>query len=178
MNIFVLSECPIESAQMMCDKHVVKMVTESAQMLSTAHRLLDGKMIQFGKAKRWKLDDDREDILFHAVHMNHPCTLWTMESSSNYAWHYDHYYALAREYERRYGKEHGSFSRQTQIGKRLRLFPNNIPRRGRTPFAVAMKNFPQCIVPNDVVESYRNYYRMVKRTFAVWDHSETPAWYK
>ena len=45
MNIFVLDEDPTIAAQMQCDKHVVKMIVESAQMLSTAHRMLDGKMI-------------------------------------------------------------------------------------------------------------------------------------
>ena len=44
MNVFVLSECPIESAEMMCDKHIPKMIVEAAQMLSTAHRMLDGYM--------------------------------------------------------------------------------------------------------------------------------------
>jgi hypothetical protein len=42
MNIFILHEDPVVAAQMQCDKHVPKMVVESAQMLSTAHRMLDG----------------------------------------------------------------------------------------------------------------------------------------
>ena len=42
MNIFYLDRDPVIAAQMMCDKHVVKMILESAQMLSTAHRVLDG----------------------------------------------------------------------------------------------------------------------------------------
>ena len=42
MNIFVLDNDPDTAARMMCDKHVVKMIVESAQMLSTAHRVLDG----------------------------------------------------------------------------------------------------------------------------------------
>ncbi len=44
MNIFVLDEDPVISAQMMCDKHIPKMIVEAAQMLSTAHRMLDGYM--------------------------------------------------------------------------------------------------------------------------------------
>lgn len=35
MNIFVLSEGPVEAARMQCDKHVVKMIVETAQMLCT-----------------------------------------------------------------------------------------------------------------------------------------------
>lgn len=42
MNIFFLSNSPVTSAEMMVDKHVVKMILETAQLLSTAHRLLDG----------------------------------------------------------------------------------------------------------------------------------------
>ena len=33
MNIFVLDEDPVISAQQACDKHVVKMILESAQMI-------------------------------------------------------------------------------------------------------------------------------------------------
>ena len=78
MNIFILDNDPVIAAQMQCDKHVVKMIVESAQMLSTVHRMLDGtmerrpsksgSMIQY-----WKLDDDREDILYKACHFNHLC---------------------------------------------------------------------------------------------------------
>ena len=44
MNIFILDDDPIKAAQLQCDKHVVKIIVESAQMLSTAHRMLDGAM--------------------------------------------------------------------------------------------------------------------------------------
>ena len=46
MNIFYLHEDPQVSAKMHCDKHVVKMIIEYAQMLSTAHRMLDGKVVK------------------------------------------------------------------------------------------------------------------------------------
>jgi len=118
MNIFILDESPVKAAQLQCDKHVVKMILESAQMLSTAHRLLDGRMV-LGKsksgrsAKEWKLEDEVLDtVLYKAVHIGHPCTIWTMESISNYNWHFQHYKALAEEYEYRYGKTHKSFTDQ------------------------------------------------------------------
>jgi hypothetical protein len=86
MNIFVLDRNPVVAAQMQCDKHIVKMIVESGQMLSTAHRMLDaevtrgpsksGKTIQ----KKWVFRDEREDVLYKAVHMYHPCTTWTMQS--------------------------------------------------------------------------------------------------
>ena len=74
MNIFYLDEDPILAAQMHCDKHVVKMILESAQLLSTAHRLLDGN----------KLADERG--LYKATHINHPSSIWVRKSSENYYW--------------------------------------------------------------------------------------------
>jgi hypothetical protein len=97
MNIFVLDTSPVLAAQSQCDKHVVKMIVESAQMLSTAHRLLDGtvqhtsKQTATGKLRRtkvWKLaDPNLESRLYAVVHPGHPCTLWTCESMANYIWH-------------------------------------------------------------------------------------------
>ena len=88
MNIFVLDKEPREAARQHCDKHVVKMIIESAQMLSTTHRLLDGKQTIkpsiSGKrmVKYWEMDNQYdENLLYKAVHMKHPCTLWTMESN-------------------------------------------------------------------------------------------------
>ena len=77
MNIFYISEDPVQAAQWMVDKHVVKMILESAQLLSTAHRLLDGREIEGKtktgrKARRWILDDSREPIVYQATHINHP----------------------------------------------------------------------------------------------------------
>ena len=90
MNIFVLDEDPAAAAIMLCDKHIPKMIVESAQMLSTAHRMLDGtltkKRSRSGKTmvKYYKYDDVRESLYYAAVHHHHPCTIWTMESSANY----------------------------------------------------------------------------------------------
>jgi len=58
MNIFYLDKDPIKAAEMSCDKHVCKMIIESAQMLSTAHRIIDGveyygKTSNGRKIKRW-----------------------------------------------------------------------------------------------------------------------------
>ena len=44
MNIFVLDENPVIAAKMACDKHIVKMILESAQMLCTAKRVQDGEL--------------------------------------------------------------------------------------------------------------------------------------
>ena len=72
MNIFYLDEKPLTAARMHCDKHVVKMIIESAQMLSTAHRTLDGNDYA-----------DRMN-LYKATHKNHPANIWVRESAENY----------------------------------------------------------------------------------------------
>ena len=105
MNIFVVDEHPVRAANQMIDKHVVKMILESGQMLSTAHRVLDGdeyydKTKNGRRIKRWRLSDEREERLWKASFVNHPCTRWVMESLSNYRWLSVHGLALAREYTR------------------------------------------------------------------------------
>ena len=67
---------------MMCDKHNVKMILESAQILSTAHRVLDGAEYadKFG--------------LYKVAHKNHPSTVWTRSSHKNYLWHFDLFKAM------------------------------------------------------------------------------------
>ena len=86
MNIFILDEDPVVAAQAQCDKHVVKMVLESAQMLSTTHRLLG----------------ENHQVFYKTVHKNHPCTVWTRRSSGNYLWHLEHWTALCDEYRHLY----------------------------------------------------------------------------
>ena len=65
MNIFVVDEHPIRAAHQMVDKHIVKMILEAGQMLSTSHRVLDGdeyydKTKNGRRIKRWRLSDERE----------------------------------------------------------------------------------------------------------------------
>jgi len=182
MNIFILSNDPYEAAVQQCDKHVVKMPTESAQMLSTAHRLLDGTMelrpSKSGKrmVKYWKLPDEREEVLYKNVHEAHPCTLWTIESEANYYWHYRHFIALSTEYQYRYGKEHGAWK---ILKDELATAPNNIPRIGRTPFKLAMKDQPQCIDESNPINSYRAFYQTKQDRFKMkWSKRSIPEWFE
>ena len=131
MNIFYLHEDPIQNAKWHVDKHVVKMVTEYAQLLSTAHRILDGTEYEGRTAnnrriRRWRLPDKREDILFKASHVNHPCNVWVRESKSNYRLMYKIYMACLSEYTFRYGKIHGSARPSLCLLK----VPNNIKELG------------------------------------------------
>ena len=182
MNIFVLSTDPVQAAMMMCDKHIPKMVVESAQMLSTAHRIADGSMeLQPSKSgkrmiKQFVLPDYRENIFYKSVHMHHPCTVWTGASNFNYVWHWKHFQALCKEYTYRYNKVHMT---ETKLLSHLRIPPDNIPTGPQTDFALAMKQYPECIVPTDAVQSYRNYYNAAKTGFAKWAKGRNaPEWWK
>ena len=107
MIIFLESRCilnehilpkpdPDIAAQMMCDKHVVKMILESAQMLSTAHRVLDG-------------DEYADRVgLYKMTHKNHPSSIWVEVLIENYDWLWAHMDALMKEYTYRYGKHHAT----------------------------------------------------------------------
>ena len=182
MNIFILDKCPIKSAQMQCDKHVVKMILESGQMLSTAHRMLDGKLTkrpsQSGKtmSKYWELSDPiMEKALYKAVHTGHPCTVWTMESSDNYEWHWKHLEALCAEYRFRYGKIHKT---ETTILHALKTLPKNIPTGEMTNFRLAMKSNPECMDENDIIGSYRAFYQTKQSRFKMrWTARPVPSWF-
>ena len=100
MNIFYLSKIPKICASMHCDKHVTKMLIEYAQMMSTAHHVLD---------------DEPDPNLYKVAHLNHPSTIWVRSSKQNYLWMYKTWEFLHVEYQRRYGKEHLSFTRLNHL---------------------------------------------------------------
>ena len=178
MNIFALDKDPVISAQMMCDKHVVKMVTEYGQLLSTAHRVLDGelwydKTKSGAKIKRWKLKGDAQQRdLYKASHVNHPSNIWVRENDKNYRWMYKHFVATAKEYEYRYGRVHATYDK---LNGYLWFAPKSIDQTLRAT------EIPQCMPDHckrdDVQEGYRNYYREEKKYFAKWTTREEPYWF-
>lgn len=180
MNLFILDQDPDTAARLQCDKHVVKMVVESAQMLSTTHRVLDGIEIlrpsKSGKTnqKYWRLTGDREEFLYSAVHVGHPCTQWTMESTTNYGWHLVHFVALCDEYTYRYGKVHKS----SELIPHLMQLPRNIKEGPLTPFRLAMGSNPECMHEGDPVRSYREFYQTKQERFAMnWTNRPIPEWF-
>lgn len=160
MNIFYIHTDPVIAAQAMTDKHVVKMILESAQLLSTAHRYLDGKeYIQLSKSgarlRKWNHPDPHLDAtLYKSTHINHPSGIWVRQSKQNYMWLYRHFIALSQEYNRRYGKQHLSYMLLADI---LATAPKNIPDIPQTPLLVAITD-TQWHVANNPLQSYRNYY--------------------
>ena len=164
---------------MMCDKHVVKMIVESGQMLSTAWRVLDGDQYTELSAnnrriKRWKLPYEMfEQMLYKASFVGHPCTRWVMENDQNYYWLAAHAYALCKEYTYRYKKVHKAEDMISYIRYRK---PANIKKADSiTPFAQAM---PEEYKNPNAVEAYRAYYLGEKRDITQWKNSETPSWFQ
>ena len=175
MNIFILDKSPGCAARQHCDKHVVKMIIESAQMLSTAHRILDGTEYQDKtrngrRIKRWRLNEN-DDNFYKAVHMNHPCTIWTRKSKQNYEWHYELFIALCDEYTHRYGKVHETDRKLREL---LKEPPKNISDAGLTEWPQCM---PDYCKDQDPIQAYRNYYIHEKKDFAVWTSRQTPNWF-
>ncbi len=174
LNLFYLHNDPIISAEMHCDKHVVKMIIEYAQMLSTAHRILDGKQYTDASSgrriQRWKLEDyTMEDMLYKASHINHPSTQWVRENAIQYQYAYDMFVALCDEYTYRYGKVHLTDSK---LRYSLDQLPNNI--------ALGVFHEPPQCMPNDVkvlgdtINAYHKYYAIYKKNFAKWTSRPVP----
>jgi len=182
MNIFYLDKDPIEAAKQSCDKHVVKMIVESAQMLSTAHRMIDGNLYtdktKAGRnIKRWKHPNpNMEKTLYKACHTGHPSTVWVMESAYNYHWLYKHMMALNTEFKMRYG--HILDHKTIQLLEGALMYPpKNISLNTiATDPPPAMPDY--CKIPGDSVASYKKYYIYEKQRFATWKSPSTvPAWY-
>lgn len=174
MNIFYLDRDPVKAAQMHVDKHCVKMILETAQLLSTAHRVLDGEPI-IGKSttgrnvKRWILSEPRESVLYHATHINHPSAVWVRQSKNNYVWLYDLFAALLYEYTYRYGKTH----KCTSMLDALAEIPYNLADTDFTEPTPAMPD--QYKVPGNSVQSYHNYYNGEKQRMFSWKKRDVPS---
>ena len=136
MNIFYLHKDPYKAAELQYNKHVVKMILESAQMLCTAHH-------------HYELFTD---VPYKKAHYNHPSTIWCRQNKNQYRWLYNHMIALGQEYTARYNKEHMSITKC-----RLPLF--------RYPVGIPEGKFeqpPQCM-PDEYkdecsIKAYWNYY--------------------
>ena len=163
MNIFYLDRDPKLAAQMMCDKHVVKMILESAQMLSTAHRVIDG--------------DYRADLIgmYKTAHKNHPSTKWVRASKENYNWLWLHFDALLKEYTHRYGKHHAT----ERLIEHLRPAPSKLALEEWVEFVDPPQCMPEECKGEDTVLAYQKYYIIEKSKIATWNKTRSaPKWWK
>ena len=152
MNIFFLDFDTKKCAEYHCDKHVVKMILETAQLLCSTHWVI-------GSEAPYKLS-----------HKNHPCSIWVRESLSNYLYLCDLGLELCKEYTYRYGKRHKS---QDVIEWCL----TNKPNISDTEFTEPPKAMPDEYKVNNVIQSYRNYYIGAKKDFAKWKNRDIPEWF-
>ena len=153
MNIFYLDSDPVKAAQIQYNKHVVKMILESAQMLCTAHHHYTELLAQ-----------NSDYIPYKKAHYNHPSTIWCRENHSQYMWLYDHMIALGDEYNKRYNKTHLTITKCKDV---LSRSPAGIP-------AGTFEEPPQCMpdqykVPGCSITAYWNYYEGEKYLVAAKD---------
>jgi hypothetical protein len=156
MNIFFLDENPKLSAQYHVDKHVVKMILETAQLLCSVHHVTE---------------QVTEQVPYKLSHKNHPCAVWARKSLSNYLYLCELGLELGKEYTHRYGKKHKSI----EVIEWCIINKPNIPDIGFTTPAMAM---PDEYKADSVVESYRNYYMGAKSELAQWKKREKPLWFE
>lgn len=158
MNIFVLHKDPAIAAQMACDQHVVKMPTETAQMLSII----------------WQDQPVRPVGAYPptTMHVKHPCTLWIGASTGNYAWAVAHGLALCDEHARRWPANRPHGARRTLLA--LQSPPDSVPVGPLGPFAQVM---PDEYKRPDAIDAYRAFYLGDKVRFARWRKSSPPYWW-
>lgn len=150
MNVFALDYSPAMAARYHCNKHVVKMIVETAQMLSTINRSLG---INEG---------------YLPTHAHHPCVLQTASNRTTYMWVRTLGFELCKEYTRRYGKVHKTQAVLESLS--IPVLPDgdtlNLP-----------KCMPEIYHRQDLVDSYRAYYRGKQFMMSMaWPDGEVPEW--
>lgn len=157
MNIFYLDSDPITCAKMHTDKHVVKMILEYAQLLSTAHYVCDGAT---------------PDGMYKPTHINHPSAVWVRKSEHNYIWLCNMLHALCCEYTYRYSKIH-KVEREGLCYLLFKNVPKNIGTELWSEPTPAMPD--ECKVKGDSIASYRKYYAQAKTHLHTWKRRNIPS---
>ena len=156
MNIFVLDSNVDLCAQYHVDKHVVKMILETTQLLNNALIKNSPNYIP----------------VYRQTHKNHPCSIWSSQSFENFEWLNNLGLSLCKEYSFRYGKQHKCQLILEQFD--LQSWKHFLPKIGMLPFAKCM---PDIYKVDDPIESYRNYYRGDKAYIAKWTKRDVPDWW-
>ena len=187
LNIFALSRNPVEAAQQMIDKHIIKMPTETCQMLHTNILYMQyvkehGKEPQLKDLKAFHLAT--ESKLMKPAMLNHPSTIWARQTYANWNWLYEHGLALCDEYTYRYEKKHGTLQRILDCVPYFDVvFEHPFQKKRLQPVSIAMDD--QYRIPNQmdipnwdhVIESYRHYYLEGKWRIAEWRKNRRPDWF-
>ena len=143
----------VENAKYHCDRHIVKMPLEAAQMLCTAHWATGGT------------------APYKKAHLNHPCTIWVRKNTANYLYLCNLGLELCKEYTYRYGKRHGC---QDIIEWCLANVPLSLPKTNQ--ITEPPQAMPEVYKSVSVVDAYRKYYKYDKERMLVWKNRDTPKW--
>jgi len=198
MNIFALSRNPAQAAREMIDKHIVKMPTETCQMLHTNILYMQyvqehGKEPQLKDLKAFHLATESE--LMKPAMLNHPSTIWARQTYANWNWLYEHGLALCDEYTHRYEKKHGTLQRILDCIPYFDVvFEHPFSKKRLQPVSIAMDDKYRINADefhntqrvqygkrtdgwDFVIESYRHYYLEGKWRFAEWRKNRRPDWF-
>lgn len=183
MNIFILHEDPKIAAQQHCERHVLKMIIEHTQMMAAAYYHTLGisrkKEILENEEKVHNLfrgfprkDENGKENPYKISHVNHPCTVWTRESLTNFYWLLDCTKAMCEEFTYRYSGKHSVEA----IIDWMYENPPKLEDIGLTPFAQAMPDFYK---GNNAIEAYHKYYAFKTTYMKVnWKLEERiPSWW-
>ena len=192
MNIFAVNKDPEIAANQLIDKHIVKMPTETCQMLHTNILYMQfvksrGKEPQLKDLKAFHKTTGSE--LMKPAMLNHPSTIWARQSIANFHWLYQHGIALCEEYTYRYDKRHGSHDRIITGMRERDNINHSFPHSGLTPVTIAMDDSfridldtysernPNWTGWDFVIASYRHYYLEGKWHIAEWRKDKRPDWF-
>lgn len=143
MNIFRLDNDPRRAAEYQCDAHVVKMIIETGQLLSTAHHVLGTERLG----------------MYQATHANHPCSVWVRESGANYLWALQLWYALLEEHRWRWDRL--LYHKAARMRRTLDRLPGALsPLDDPTPPPLCMPDDSK--ISDCPVRCYRQYYALHK----------------
>jgi len=189
LNILWLDDDPSVAAQQHCDRHVPKMIMETAQILSSVWHVQAG--VHAGAAWTQVLSVDwlpptqaappREidwfsvtlcgQRIYRARHTIHPAVAWACQYGGNYDWLYKLGMALLAEYEYRFGRLHACMP----VLRTLELMPPPLLKTA-DQFCDGRIIMPAEIAAEEVVESYRNYYRKSKLNSLQYTRRKPPTW--
>ncbi len=167
MNIFYVHQNPEISAQMLCDKHVVKMSLESVQMLTNcfSQQIL----------AETRTPKTQKGAVRKYSHFNHPSSKWVRDSKANMVWLTDHAIAICQEKKSRYPKKPMPFVYDFLLWCQDNMHKSYTPDGQFTPPPQCMPDY--CKVNNDTVLAYRNYYINEKKDIAKWKCDNKPEWF-
>ncbi len=153
MQVFVLDKSPKKAAKMLCNKHLVKMILESAQILSSVH---------------WLQETVYKEKVYLPTHLKHPCVVWANDSKGNYVWLYKHLLALLKEYHYRYMKDHKT--------EQILIYLKNVPKSLKSKKKYFVLAMPETYKQKNIVQAYRNYYLCEKKHLFSWKKRKPPKW--